>query len=119
MAARVKAAKDDGTFDQKTAQTDLDQHIEEYEFGVRRSRGPADPVEREALIMAKDMVKQALRAKGFKIADLDSNDITTLAEQAIVANSAIMKQAKARVAERAKLVLPDLDLTKIQPEEAA
>lgn len=108
---RVKKAVEDESFDQAKMQAEIDEYLENYDFGVRRGRGPTDPVEREALNMAKDIVKNALREKGFKLADVDTDDINRLAEEAVAANPDITKEAKRRVEQRAKLGdLGDLNL---------
>lgn len=103
MAARVKKEIDEGTFDQASMQANIDQYIEEYEFGARRGRGPTDPVEREALNMAKEHVKDALRKNGYKLADVDTSDLNRLAEQVVKENPDITKEAQRRVKDRGKI----------------
>ncbi len=110
MAARVKKAVDDGSYDQAGMQGEIDSYLEEYEFGVRRGRGPVDPIEREALAIAKEEVKRALRSKGYKLADIATDDINRLAEDAIAANPDITKEAKRRVEQRSKLGVGELNL---------
>ena len=111
---RVKKAVADESFDQAKMQAEIDEYLENYDFGVRRGRGPTDPIEREALNMAKDIVKNALREKGFKLADVDTDDINRLAEEAVAANPDITKEAKRRVDQRAKLGdLGDLNLDSV------
>ncbi len=112
-AARVKKEVEEGTFDQTKIQAEIDAYIEEYDFGVRRGRGPSDPVEREALNMAKEIVRNALREKGYKLADVPKDDITRLAEEAVAANPDITKEAKRRVDQRGKLGVGELDLGSI------
>lgn len=110
LAARVKKAVDDGTFDAAGMQADIDEYVEEYEFGARRGRGPTDPVEREALIIAKEEVKKALRRGGYKLADIDASDITRLAEQVVEENPDVRKEAERRVKEKSKIGEVKLDL---------
>ena len=112
-AIRVKKAIEDGTFDQAKMQAEIDQYLEEYDFGVRRGRGPTDPVEREALNMAKDMVRKAIREQGFKLADIETEKINELAEQAVAENPDITKEAKRRVAERSKLTITGVDASAV------
>ena len=100
--AKVKEAVDDGTFDHKKMQASVDEWLEDYEFGIRRGRGPVDPVEREALVMAKDIVRTALRERNFKIADVPGEEITRLAEDVLSTHPEITKEAKRRVEQRAK-----------------
>ena len=58
-AGRVKKAVAEGSFDHALMQAEIDAYVKEYEFGVRRGRGPVDPIEREALAIAKEEVKLA------------------------------------------------------------
>ena len=110
---RIKEAVADESFNQEELQAAIDEYLETYEFGVRRGRGPADPVEREALTIAVGMVKEALRRKGWKIADVAADDISRLAEEAIAADENITKIAQRRVAEKAELGANQLDLSSI------
>lgn len=80
FAKRVKDADDVAGL-----QAELDNYVKEYEFGVRRSGGgrTGDPVEAEAMAIARSKVKQALQAKGHKLADISASKITELASQAL------------------------------------
>lgn len=118
-ASRVKKEVEDGTFDQVKLQAEIDEYLESYEFGVRRGRGPSDPIEREALNMAKEIVKSALRENNYKLADIAVEDINRLAEDAITKNPDIMKEAKRRVDQRTKLGVGELDLSSLGAETAA
>ncbi len=117
-AARVKKDVEEKTFDQAKMQAEIDEYLESYEFGVRRGRGPSDPVEREALNMAKDIVRNALREKGYKLGDVASEDINRLAEDAVASNPDITKEAKRRVDQRTKLGVGELDLSSVGSEAA-
>lgn len=119
MAQRVKKAVEEGTFNQDEMQLEIDQYIEDYEFGLRRGRGPIDPTEREALNIAKDAVKDALRRSGYKLADVDAATINDLAAQAVDENPEIRKEAERRVKERNKVGALKLDLSAIKTGEAA
>lgn len=113
FAARVKKAIEDGTFDQIKMQADIDEYLESYDFGIRRGRGPADPIEREALNIAKDAVKKAIREQGYKVADVETSRINDLAEQTIEANPDIMKEAKRRVEARSEVSITAIDASKV------
>ena len=119
MAARIKKAVEDGTYDQNAMQGEIDQYLEEYDFGVRRGRGPVDPVEREARNIAVDAVKTAIRNAGMKVADVDTADINRLADEAIADNPDITKEAKRRVEQRNKLTVGDMDLSSVGSGAAA
>ncbi len=112
-ADRVKKEVEADTFDQSRMQAEIDEYLEGYEFGVRRGRGPADPVEREALNIAKEIVKKAIREKGMKLADIDTEDINRLAEQVIADNADVTKEAKRRVDQRGKMTAGPLDLSSV------
>ncbi len=109
-ASRVKKEVDEDTFNLVKMQAEVDEYIDGYDFGLRRGRGPSDPVEREALNMAKEIVKNALREKGYKLNDVNTDDINRLAEEAVAANPEITKEAKRRVDQRGKLGVGELDL---------
>ena len=117
-ATRVKKETEKATFDQTKMQAEIDEYLENYEFGARRGRGPSDPIEREALNMAKEIVRGALREKGFKLADVSVEDINRLAEEAVAANPDIMKEAKRRVDQRTKLGVGELDLSSVGSDVA-
>ncbi len=112
-SGRVKKEVEEGTFDQAKMQAEIDEYLENYDFGLRRGRGPSDPVEREALNMSKEIVRNALREKGYKLADVAAEDINRLAEEAIAANPDITKEAKRRVDQRTKLGVGELDLSNL------
>ena len=119
MASRVAKAVEDETFDQAAMQAQIDEYLEEYEFGVRRGRGPVDPIEREALVIAKDIVKDALRKGGYKLADVSTEDINRLAEETVAENPSIRTAAEKRVKEREKIGSVNLKLDlKTPPEES-
>ena len=111
FADRIKKAKEANELDAAKMQAEIDSYLEEYEFGVRRGRGPTDPVEREALNIAKDLVRNALREKGHKLADVEADDINRLAEEAIAANESITKEAERRVKARMNITTGELNLT--------
>ncbi len=109
----VEDATDEAPFDHNKMQADIDEYLEGYEFGVRRGRGPVDPVEREALSIAKELVKAALRKAGHKIADVDKSEIDRLALEAIAKNEKITLTAKRRVEERTALGADSLDVSSV------
>lgn len=110
----VEAAQSEGIeFDLKKMQAEIDEYLETYEFGVRRGRGPADPVEREALNIAKDIVRKAIREKGMKLGDIDVENINKLAEQVVAENPEVSKEAKRRVDQRNKMTAGELDLSSV------
>ena len=113
VQAAIKDATDEAPFDHDKMQADIDEYLEGYEFGVRRGRGPVDPVEREALSIAKELVKAALRKAGHKIASVDVSEINRLAEEAVEKNEKITTTAKRRVEERTALGADSLDVSSV------
>jgi hypothetical protein len=109
--ATEAAEKAKQPLDVAALQKAMSKYVEGYEFGVRRSGVSLDPVEREAMALATERVKEALKAKGHKIADVGKEKIAELASQAIDKNPSFMEQAKRVVAERAKIGSEGLDLT--------
>lgn len=102
FAARVKDAVEAGTFDQEVFQGQLDDYMGEYEFGVRRGGGgrSGDPVMAEAMTIARDKVRQAIKRAGkHKLSDVPASEITRLAKELISSGKypQIMEAAKARV----------------------
>jgi hypothetical protein len=119
-AKKVKDAVTGSTFDQATMQSELDDYSVSYEFGVRSGGGRiSDPIEREAMTIAKELVKAKIREKGGKVADYKAADITELAEGVVARYPEIMEQARIRV-EAAKSSASDL-LAKLElgPAKAA
>jgi hypothetical protein len=98
FANRVKKAVEDGTFDAKQMQKDLEQYVAEYEFGVRRGGSggstPVDPVEKEAMALARDKVKQSLKSQGYKISEVGAEKINELAAQVLEKYPKLREQAK-------------------------
>jgi hypothetical protein len=85
------------------AQALVDSYVADYEPGVRRGGGEArivDPVEREALAIAKEKAKELVRSKGGKPSDFD---IPTLGAKILEANrDFLMAEAKKIVDARNK-----------------
>lgn len=82
FAKRVKEAVEAGTFDQDMVQSQLDDYMNEYEFGQRTGGGgrTSDPVAAEALRIAKDRVRAALQKRGDKLSDYTAAAITDAAK---------------------------------------
>lgn len=102
----VEKAGNPEAVDVASLQADLDAYVSEYEFGVRRAgtpRGSVDPVEAEAFKIAMETVKGALRANGFKLSDVSTEQKAELAQQLIDSNPQIREEAVRRV-EQAKAI---------------
>ena len=123
FASTVKKAQEDANgeaVDEGALQQQFDAYIMEYDFGVRRSGGAriSDPVEREAMVLARAKVRQALQKKGIKPADVGKDKIDELARGVIDKYPEYMATAKANVEARQALEDSDLDITVSQPQEA-
>jgi len=100
-----KALKEQGDdFDQEALQRQLNEYLEEYEFGARRGGTfrAADPIEAEAMNIARDLVKEGLKRRGVKLKDFSPADITAEAIRAIEKYPQITTQAEESVAARRK-----------------
>lgn len=107
----VKDALDNGSFNADEMQAKIDEYVKSYEFGKRSGRRPSDPVEREALNIAREIVRQAYKDNGYKLADVETSEINRLANDLLEKNPDVRKEAKRRVEHRAKLAI-DLPPTK-------
>lgn len=77
FASRVKEAVPEGGSlpdeARQTLQVELDQYAAQYQFGVkRRERSPSDPVEREALRLARLAIENTYQAKYHQKIDKDT-----------------------------------------------
>ena len=91
-------------------QPQLDEYADNYEFGVRTGGGPIkDPVEAEAMRIARDKIREHLKRKGTKLKDVVAADITAAAERLLERNPEIRALAKQRVEEAQLAAAEDLD----------
>ena len=110
--AAVTAAKEEGSFDHAAVQAELDAYAAEYEFGVRRGGARvADPVERQAMEMAVQKVKESLKAQGYVLKDFTTDQLNGLARDALETYPVIREQAQRIVDAQAEL---KLDMSKLQ-----
>lgn len=82
-----------------------------YEFGIRavRSAAPVDPVEREALKIAKETVRKALAAQNIKVKNLPEGKYEELVET-YAQRDEIVKEAKRRLKTAESLGTEAMDL---------
>lgn len=102
FGAKLKGLKERGeTPTAEKAQEDFTAYAAEYEFGVRKAGGgaaaPSDPVEREALNLAKGIVRQALTSQGYKLKDVGIETIERLAGDLLKSQPKILEEAQRRV----------------------
>ncbi len=91
-------------------QAEVDAYSGSYQFGVRVGGGAPtrDPVMSEALRIAKDQIKAALKKKGRKVSDVEASAINEAAKKLVGQNPQILELAKQRVAEQQAAATEDL-----------
>lgn len=90
-----------------------DDYLASYEFGARRAGGirtPVDPVEKEARRVATQKVKELLSSKGYKVSDIDKDQMAGYVNEALEMFPEIREQARATVANTKALDLSALKI---------
>lgn len=103
MAAKAKAHDEAGTYEPNSFQTEVDAYCAGYEMGVRQGGGGrvSDPVEVEALLIAKGLIVDKIKASGkIKLSDVPAAKVTELAKEVLSKNPQIRETARANVAAR-------------------
>lgn len=114
----IETAGDAKNLDLESLQNEMDEYITKYDFGVRRGGGGTrvvDPIEREALNLAKEKVKTALRNKGHNLKDIGAEQINKLAKQALEKYPQLLERAKQIVELKAQIGQETLDLGDVAP----
>lgn len=62
-------------------QSAFDEYVSSYQFGVRSAGGSRDPIESEAMELARESVRDAIKRVGKKISDYKAAAISTAAEK--------------------------------------
>jgi hypothetical protein len=99
----AKAAKD-GTLTQEA----VDQYASGYQFGVRAGGATRDPVQAEAMRIAKAKITAALKGAGKKVADVEVSALNAAAKALIDRDPQITQLAQQRVQEQQALATGDL-----------
>ena len=66
--------------DSKAVQKMVDDYVNEYDFGMTTGR-TGDPVEREAMEIARNAVRSAIQRKGGNVSDYSGKQISTKAKE--------------------------------------
>ena len=106
----VEQAGGEDAVDASAIQQLVDAVVAEYDFGQTGTRG-GDPVEREALEIARNSVRQAIRKKGANVSDYATKAITAKAKEILATDKhgkAIREKARQIVANREELA--DIDI---------
>jgi len=100
-----KAGGDASKVDAGSLQKMVDEYVPEYDFGVRRlgAGQPVDPVEREALRLAREQVRQAYKQNGFNLKDIGAEVINEKAAEAVEAYPQFRQLAKQNVKAKAAI----------------
>jgi hypothetical protein len=112
FAKKVKEAKEAGSFDLATFQAQFDKYADKYEFGARVGGGGGgrrDPVKSEAIAIASDKVRDALKKGGKNLKDYSAKQVREAAEKLLARDSSIMELARQRVAENQAVATESLD----------
>ncbi len=107
-------AKDGGT------QEDFTAYASSYQFGVRTGGGASrDPVQTEAMNMARSAIKDTIKAKGLNISDYSAASITAAAEKLLAKDPSYLELAKKRVEEAQANAKASIDDDLLSALEAA
>jgi hypothetical protein len=102
--AKEQAEKDGTPLDTDSLQKLVTDYDLTYEFGVRRGGGGriGDPVESEAMDMARELVREAFKKRGTPIKDIPGGAprVTELAREVLEKHPQIRQRAAAVVAAR-------------------
>lgn len=118
MAKKVKDALEAGSFDASAFQQQITEYAGEYQFGIRSSSGPRDPVMSEAMNLARAKIRELLKKSGKKA---DAEAVSAAAEKLLASpkGEPIMALARQRVEEAQALAADQLDdLISSIPEKA-
>lgn len=104
FAKKVKDAHEAGSLNLEAMQHEFDKYADEYEMGIRSGTGVTrDPVRSEALKIAKQIVRAAIKRKGKNPNDFEAAAIAAKANEFLDSGSAkateVLDLAKKRVEE--------------------
>lgn len=111
--AHEEAAKNGTVVDTSALQAEFDAYVENYDFGVRRAGAPrasVDPVTREALNIARQLIRDSLKKQGKKVSDVSKEKIEELANAALEKYPSIREKAQKIVAAKSEVGLESLDI---------
>ena len=83
-----------------------------YKFaGAKAKKAESREVQNEAIRLARDIVRDLLRANGITISHVPAKDITTAAKNLIETDESIMAQARENIAKRSEVPEHKIDLS--------
>ncbi len=85
-----------------------------YEFGVRQASGaprtPSDPIMKEAVLIARSRVRDALKKKGIQMDTVSKEQMHAFVQQVLEKYPDIREEAKRRVEASASIAIDGLEL---------
>lgn len=99
FAKKVKDLVEAGG-DPQSLSDEFESYVNSYEFGVRRGGGGGgarNPVQTEAMNLAREAVKAAIRKQGRNPADYSGKQVSDLAEKLLAKNPTFRELAEERV----------------------
>jgi len=91
----VEEAIEKGNADPQALQKELDEYVISYDFGVRVGGfKSADPIETQAITLAKMLAKKALRQQGVKTKDIDNERLASVAREILEKNPSLRARAE-------------------------
>lgn len=113
FANKVKEAKEAGTFVLEELQKSFEEYTNRYQFGVRTGGGGGgtrrDPVLAEAISIALEKIKEAIKRAGANVSDYDAKDLRVKAKELAERTPDIMELARERVKENQAVASDSLD----------
>lgn len=92
------------------SQEDFDAYASKYEFGVRTGGGGSrDPVEVEAMNLARDAVRKGIQNSGKKVSDYTAKAISEAAAKLLERNPVYREKARERVAQMQEVAGESID----------
>lgn len=112
-----EAAKTNGDPDVAALQAELDAYVLEYDFGIRSGGGGAPKLEprfRIARDLAKEKIKEKIRASGHKVSDFDAAKINELAMALIEKDGFYLAEADRQLAATQEAAADGIDLSGLE-----
>jgi len=105
--------------DKEGLQASLDAYVLEYDFGIRSSGGgqpKLEPRVRIARDLAKEKIKEKIRAAGHKVSDFDTAKLNELALNLVEKDPFYLTEADRQLAATQDAALDSIDLSGLEPK---
>lgn len=97
LTAKLKRLAEAEGFDPASVAGEFQSYADAYEFSVRTPRAAVDPIEKEAIKIAKEQVHAAIRRKGGNPADYSAEQIAEYVSKVLANKPEIREEAQRRV----------------------